>query len=158
MTVAPNTFADSLASLSITVTKPDGTTGTLEIRDLDDVGPVIYARDCPILYPQYEYQTGFSSERLSMGTDPFRETNWTANYYYAHAPIGAGRYGNEHASKISANVKAICDGILAGLSTLGVNDVEISGASEPTLVPGPDDETFHGATIAIAVNDFRNQT
>lgn len=155
MTIAANVLADNITGLTITVTKPDGTTGTLTIKDLDDL-KIILNRDCPVLYPQYEFATGWNYERQSVGTDPFWQVTWKARYYYAHAEIGRGRYNGEHSKKISANALAIAEAVAAACTALGVSEIAPSTISEPTLVPGPDDKQFYGAEIEFDVTDYRN--
>lgn len=155
MTIAANVLADNITALSITVAKPDGTTGTLTIKDLDNL-KIVLNRDCPILYPQYDFATGWNYERQSVGANPFWQVNWTAHYYYAHSGIGQGRYNGEHSAKISANALAIAEAIAAACTTLGVTEIAPASISEPTIVPGPDDKQFYGAQIEFAVTDYRN--
>lgn len=156
MTVSPSALATTIAALSVTVTKPDGTTATLNIRDLGDTGPAIYDRDCPVMYPRYQYATGRAYERQSVGADPFWQVTWMANYYYAHAPVGSGRYNGEHSEKIAANATAIAEAIAAACTTLGVSEVSVSDVSDPTIVSGPDESQFYGAEISLAITDYRN--
>jgi len=155
VTIAANVLANNITGLTITVTKPGGATGTLTIKDLDDL-KIILNRDCPALYPQYDFATGWNYERLSVGTDPFWQISWTARYFYAHAEVGRGRYNGEHSAKIAANALAIAEAVAAACTALGVSEIAPSSISEPTIVRGPDDKQFHGAEIEFAVTDYRN--
>lgn len=158
--ISADDFSINVAALSISVINPAGDSVALSIKSLSGasaLGPNVENRDCPILYPQYKYQTGYSEDRQSCGTgsNAFWEVTWTAHYYYAHAQIGTGRYGNEHNGKISDNCQAIADAIATSFDVLGVVDVEVD-MGDPDIVPGPDDTQFYGATIDLRVKAWRN--
>lgn len=156
--VTASAFSNSVDDLSVTVTKPDGNTTTLTIKNLTNIPPVIFDRDCPIMYPAVPYQTDYSEERMSVGSAPFWQVTWTANYYFAYSALGAGRYMVEHIPNVSSNIQAISDAVAAACTALGVTEVFVQSVSDMTLVPGPDNKQFYGATIALSVRDYRNPT
>ena len=156
MAITAAAFATNVAALSITVTKADGSTGALSIKALTDLPPAILARDCPVLYPRFNYQTGLSYEIVSTGTSPLMEKVWTANYYFAQAQIGEARFAQAHANTIALNVDAIAAAIMAATFSLGVKHVEFSEATDPDMVPGPDETKFHGCALSLTVHDWLN--
>jgi hypothetical protein len=159
MTVSVSTLSGTIADLSIMVTKHDGTSVALSIKDLADMTatPKFESRDCPVLYPQYSFQTGVGYEPASMGSDPFQEVTYTLNYYYAHIEVGAGRWASEFNAQIADNCGVIAEAFAANCRSLGVyGSVEVSAISDPGVVPGPDDKQFYGATVALQVSDARN--
>jgi hypothetical protein len=156
--ISASAFATNLATLSITTTKPGGTTGALNIKSLATMPRQIENRDCDVLIPASEFQTGLTMERGSAGVNAFREVDWTANYVYCFCEIGRNRWSNEFDDTIADNVKAICDAIAAGLATLGVVDVQPGPASNSGIVTMANDKKFYGAQIDIAVHDWYNST
>jgi hypothetical protein len=154
--VSASTISTSIAALSITVTKPDGNTAALVIYSLATMPPKLDGRAL-YLYPKFTYRTAYKEDRASCGTgaNAFWEATYDLNYFFAHAPVGSGRYGLDHNSKVSDNAQAIANAIAVAWDALGVVNIEVD-VSDPTLVPGPDDKQFYGAEITLHVKDWRN--
>ena len=110
-----------------------------------------------MLYPKFTYRTGYKEDRASCGAgaNAFWEVSYDLNYFFAHAQLAVGRYSTEHSGKIADNCQAIANGIAVAWDSLGVVSVEV-GASDPMLVPGPDDKQFYGAEITLHVKAWRN--
>lgn len=157
MNISATQFSINAATLVISVLPTAGSAKNLLIKTMDNIPSALYTRSMPALYPAHDFQTGFSSEVLSMGLDPFRSMYWTANWIYAHCEVGAGRYTQSHNGKIAANVHTIVNAFMAAAQTLGVQDLELAGAVNPTIVPLPQGKFAYGAEIPFLVRDFRNQ-
>lgn len=156
--ISASAFSANVAALSaITMTLTNGKTKALSIATLANLRQAQYARDCPYLYPQFNFQSGLGSSIASSGlTDPLIEWTWTANYYYAHAPIGAGRNAVDHDESIAINAAVIASAIQAATYTLGVKYITVAAITDPAVVPASDNQQFYGCEIALNIFDWTN--
>lgn len=156
--ISASVFSNNVAALSaMTMTLTNGKTKTLSVATLANLRQAQYARDCPYLYPQFRFQTGLASTIASSGlTDPLIEWTWTANYYYAHAPVGSGRNAVDHDESIALNAAVIATAIQAAAYTVGVKYITVAAITDPAFVPASDNQQFYGCEISLNVFDWTN--
>jgi len=153
------TVTAALAALgpSITVTKADGTTGAIDIRDIGAIPSAVNQADCPVLAPNPDnFITNLKPERVSFGGDAARK-NWTYNlnyvFYYAPALQGPDLFA-AYGDMVNAAVTL--------LLYLATHTATIPGCQEilPLGVPQFGKQTdvggtnFHGCKISFSILQF----
>lgn len=120
--------------------------------------PAIQARDCPVIYPAFDFVTGVTDtvRGLGLAGAALHEYRYTLRYLYAHQPAGSGRYPTENTATILANLKAFADAVRGADTTSGSAGalayyVTLSEMTAPAVVADPSDNQFWGAIIALAV-------
>lgn len=144
MSYDPAAVAAQIAGLSVS---------GVSIRTLSTMPPAIQQRDCPILYPAFDFVAGASGQPrgLGLGGAALTEYRYTLNYLYAHAPIGAGRYPTEYHAAIAANMKAIIDAARALDTQSGALYLTLANAAYSAVVADPSENQLWGGTISFSV-------
>ena len=90
-TISITTIATNISNLTITVTKPDGTSGNLAIKDISALPEAVHPQDCPMLAPRPDnFLSGFALSHECFGGDAgLKDVRYTLNYmlYYAELMI-----------------------------------------------------------------------
>ena len=155
-TIKISTVIASIAAQSITVVRPDGTSGTLTILDTSALPEAINQADCPLLTPRpQDFLTSFSMTRDSFGADAaYKSVNYTLNYLFYYAPVGQGA---ELFEKYDEMVTAVA-AVLLHFST----NTNLSGSTE--FLPGTVNQfspvadgagtLYHGCVIPFVVMQY----
>lgn len=149
MAFSPVSVAASIAGLSVS-----GVT----ILQPSSLKPAIQARDCPVIYPAFDFVAGVTDtvRGLGLAGAALHEYRYTLRYLYAHQPAGSGRYPTENTATILANVTAFANALRAADTTSGSAGalafyVTVSAIDAPAVVADPSDNQFWGAVIALSV-------
>ena len=157
-----STVTAAIAACSVTVTKPDGSSGALTIQDTGNSGatkftPTVTQAACPVLQPRVigfvtPSETFFT--RDSYGADAaVKSVHYRLSYKFLFAPVAQGV---ELFSMYAASVSAL---VAVGLYFMA--NTNISGATEflpriETFEPQIDEKQtlFHGGLISFDVEQF----
>ena len=149
MALDPSSIAGSIAGLTVT-----GVT----ILTPATLKPAIQARDCPVIYPAFEFVTGLTDEVRSLGLagNALHQYRYNLNYYLAYQPAGSGRYPTESTAAIIAAVKEFGDALRGIDTTSGSSGalalyVTLGDVRAPAVVPDPADNQHWGASITVSV-------
>jgi hypothetical protein len=143
-----NTVADAVDALSVS-----GVT----IKKQSNTPDAITARDCPIVYPAGDFVTGLNYTLMSAGTSsPCYEITFALNYFFAVAPVGAGRGLFEFAETIQSKASLFCDAVADAPTALGV-DYAIPAMSQALVVEDAAGNQFFGCTLTINCRHFDNK-
>lgn len=158
-----STVTAAIAACSITVTKPDGTSGVLTIQDVANSGatkftPTVTQAACPVLQPKvvgFVSPVGEFFTRDSMGADAALKTaHYRLAYKFLFAPVGQSV---ETFSMYAASINAL---VAVGLYFMTHTD--IGGTTEflpriESFEPQMDETgktIFHGGLISFDVMQF----
>ena len=150
------TVTNSIAALSITITKPDGTSGTLTIRDIDELTEAINQEQCPILSPQpANFVTDVVITRDTFGADAALKTvKYTLHYIFYYAPVAQGATMFEKYDNMITAAAIILNHLAINTNLTGATD--ILPQAIPVFGPVADGTgaLFHGCVISMRVMQY----
>lgn len=150
-----STVTGQIAALTITVTNANGTSKTLDIRDMSEIPEAVNSPDCPMLAPKPAgFVTDVSIMRDTYGADASLKTVlYTLTYQFFYCPMeeGVGLF-EKYDNMVSA--AAIVLNALA-TSTNGISTDILPGAV-PGFGPIEDvsGQAFHGCEITLNVKQY----
>lgn len=150
------TVTASIAALSITVTKPDGSSGALTIKNIDAIPEAVNPQDCPVLAPRAAgFVTDFVMTRDTMGADAaYKTVTYTLTYTFYYVPTlqGAGLF-EKYDEMVTASAA-----VLLALSTntylSGTTDIYPNGIPQFGPVQDATGAQFHGCEISVRVTQY----
>lgn len=150
------TVTNSIAAQSITITKPDGTSGTLTIRDIDELTEAINQEQCPVLTPRpNDLVTGFSVTRDSFGADAaYKTANYVLHYILFYSPIAQGATLFEKYDNMVTAAAVILNHFATNTALTGSTEFFPVTVENFGLMQDATGTIFHGFPLAFAVSQF----
>jgi len=155
MAISATTIATSIAALSVT-----GVT----IKDLTGIPEAVYARDCPLLFPQPQpFMANLRLVRQSYGTGTYKkDVLYTLRYVYLHCQVGSGRGIYDIYQDAIGKITAVIDTVLANDVLSGAIDIvpqDVINVGQLTGPPHADDEDpplYWGCELLFEVTEFED--
>lgn len=150
------TVTNSIAAQSITITKPDGTSGALTIRDIDELTEAINQEQCPILTPRpNDFVTGFTVERDSFGADAaYKTARYLLHYVLFYAPIAQGSTIFEKYDNMVTAAAVILNHFATNTNLTGTTEFFPVTVENFGLVQDATGTIFHGFPLTFSVMQF----
>lgn len=151
------TVATSIAAQSISVTKPDGSTGTLTIKDISAIPVSINVQDAPMLVPKpNQFITNMVVKRDSYGSDAaLKSIDYDMTYQLFYCSVGKGKdWMTQYGNCVTCTQQII--------TYFATHSNDVSGAQDilPKNIPGfallsvGDNVEFHGCEITFHVMQY----
>lgn len=151
------TVTAGIAALAVSVTKADGTTGNIDIRDIGAVPEAVNQADCPVFAPNPDgFVANLTAPRVTFGGDAAKK-DWvyTLNYVFYYAPALEGptlfaAYGDMVVAAV-----ALLLAIMTNTQTIGgCVDLVVSAIPQFGKQTDVNGTAFHGCKIALAVKQY----
>jgi len=150
------TVTASIAALTISITKPDGTTGNLTIRDLGDMREAINQQDCPVLTPRADnFVSNLRIERDSFGADAaYKTAYYTLNYVFYFYPVNAGAGLFEKYGAMVTAAAVMLTYLATHTNLTGTTDIMPEAQTSFGLQLDAAGTPFHGCEVALNVEQY----
>ena len=151
-----STVCTSIAALTISITKPDGTTGNLLIRDLPNMRESINQQDCPVLTPRPDnFVTNLRIERDTFGADAaYKTAYYTLNYTFYFYPVHAGAGLFEKYGAMVTAAAVMLTYLATHTNLTGTTDIMPEAQTSFGIQLDVAQTAFHGCEVALNVEQF----
>lgn len=147
------TLTASIAALTISITKPDGTTGNLAIRDISALTTTINQQDCPLLAPRPDdFVSDLRIVRDSYGGDSaYKTARYTLTYVFYFYPVSAGAGLFEKYGAMVTAAAVILNHLASHTNLTGATDVQPPETVRFGAMADAAGTLFHGCELSLAV-------
>ncbi len=150
------TLTASIAAQSITVTKADGTSGALGMRDVSNVPLEVAQASCPLLAPRpSDFLTGLRVERDTQGADAALKTvYYTLHYICYYAPATQGITLFDKFDDMVTAAAVILNYFATHTNLSGATDILPQNVDAFGDVTDGKGTIFHGFVMSLEVTQF----